>query len=285
MKTVFSVWKIKMDLREYTPTTDQINRLKRTMIDPIVTYQPLILSDNCCTGTADDWINKSGVYLMEKDNVRPEEWDRFAGANAKMIRMYNDWIDSICNLAGSLSDLTVVDTAANQGYFLYEFLKRGAKRAVAYDNDHPLLHKSYKLLNEITGYNVEFISEPYDMMTHKIPDAIEGDIVLSSAIMVHLSDPTYYLKFLGSITKKLLFLFTAIDDNPGYCITYTGEPRTFYKHFDFPICFDAGTSVSQPLIELGLRELGFKKVIELSHQKDWLPISWYKPYKAFIAIR
>ncbi len=274
-----------MDLREYNPTIDQIDELKKIMTDMIVSYQPFILSDNCCTGTADDWINQSGKYMMEKDNVCFEDWDRFTEANGRMRRMYNDWINSICNLAGPLSDLTVVDTAASQGYFLYELLKRGAKRAVAYDLDYPPIHKSYELLNEITGYAVEFISEPYDMMTHKIPNAVEADIVISSAIMLHLSDPTYYLAFLGSITKKLLFLFTAIDDNPDYRITYHGEPRTHFKHFTFPICFDGTTSVSRPLIELGLRELGFQKIIELPHQKDWLPISWYRPFKVLIGIR
>lgn len=213
----------------------------------------------------------------------PAAWKQFTEANGRMRKMYDDWIEQMCDLVGGVSEVTVVDTAANAGFFPYRFLERGAHRAIAYDMNSKLA-QIYDLLNVITGFEAEFVNTPYDQMTHEIPGAEKGDIVISSAIMCHLSDPLYYLNFLSSITKKALFLFTSIDDSKQLRITYR-EPGQFYPEYPFPICFDNMTTVSRPLIELGLRELGFKEIVELEYRKDWLPMSWYKQFKAIVALR
>ncbi len=35
----------------------------------------------------------------------------------------------------------------------------------------------------------------------------------------------------------------------------------------------------------GLKELGFREIVELPHQEDWLPLSWFRGFKALVALR
>lgn len=266
-----------MDLRKFNPSAKQVEDCKKYL-----RYQPWIISDDCRTGAADDWVNHSGFLIMERNNVSAADWDRFSEMNERMRTMYASWVNSVCDLVGPLKDLTVIDTASNEGQFLFQFLEKGAKRCIGHDLA-PECGIMVNLLNDITGLNAEFINEPYDMMTHKIPRAEKGDVVISSAIMCHLSDPLYYLAFLGSITKKALFLFTAVDTAPGFRITYSGA-RAYYNN-PFPICFDAMTFVSRTLIDFGLKELGFTRIIELPYQEDWVPRVWYDNFQAIVALK
>jgi len=266
-----------MDLRKFNPSAKQVEQCKKYL-----RYQPWIISDDCRTGAADHWINLSGIFIMERHHVEAADWIRFAEVNERMRTMYISWINSICDLVGSLKDLTVIDTASNEGQFLYQFLQRGAKRCIGYDLN-PEFGIANNLLNNITGMNTEFINQPYDMITHKISGAERGDLVISSAIMCHLSGPLYYLAFLGSITKKALFLFTAVDNAPVLRITYQGA-RKYYNNA-FPICFDDLTFVSRILIDFGLKELGFTRIIELPYQEDWVHRVWYDNFQAIVALR
>jgi len=267
-----------VDLRPHNPTPEQVGALKG-----LIGYQPFILNDDVQTGIADIWIHKSDIKSIRRSEVSPETWTRFCASNARLRAMYDGWIDAIAAATGPLEGKTVADTASNAGFFLYRFLEKGAARCTGYDMN-PKLAAVYPLLNEITGLNVEFVNTTYDQMTHQMPGCAPADIVISSAIMCHISDPLYYLNYLGSITRETLFLFTCIDDDKRLRITYD-EPRRFYPDYDFPICFDNMTTVSRPLIDLGLRELGFRKVIEVPHQPDWMPLQWYNRFKALIALR
>lgn len=267
-----------MDLRPYRPTPEQVDALKGR-----IGYQPFILADDVEVGVADMWIHKSQLKSVRRDDVSAAEWTRFQASNARLRTMYDSWIDSICESTGGVAGKTVLDTASNAGFFPYRFLEKGAARAIGYDMN-PKLARVYELLNEVTGKHVEFHNVAYDQMTHTMPGCERADIVISSAIMCHLSDPLYYLNFLGSITREALFLFTTIDGDKRMRITYN-EPGRFYPDYQFPICFDNMTTVSRPLIEFGLRELGFKTVIELEYQSNWMPARWYSQYKALLALR
>lgn len=268
-----------MDLRKYQPTKRQIEEFKKSAS----AYQPFILNDNCQTGVAAKWIYGFEKKLMERDKVSSKSWKQFIEINSKMRKMYDDWIDHISNYVENVTDLSVVDIACNDGYFLFRFLENGVKNALGYDRDGGR-SIAINLLNDITGLRVRFINEPYSSMTHTIRGIEEADIVIASAIMLHLSDPLYFLNFLSSITKKILFLFTSIDDNSDFRITYHGKVRKYHDD-PFPICFNTNSAVSRPLFEFGVRELGFKKIIELEHQKGWLPEHWYKKYKFFIILK
>lgn len=265
-----------MDIRPYKPSADDMAILKKHC-----GYQPFILSDSCQAGAGYTWCTGKQINLMDKATVSAKNWDQFVLANAQMRTMYDDWISAICKEVAFSNNMTVVDTACNDGYFLYRFLQHGASKATGYD----LLDKTpvFNVMNRLLGVNAEFHNIPYDSMQHRIPEAQPADIVISSAIMCHLSDPLYYLSFIGKLAKRALFLFSSIDPDPSFKISYEGA-NYYYKN-PFPICFDKLNHVSSGLIEYGLRESGFTRIIEIPYQTCWLPWFWYKEYKAFIAIK
>lgn len=266
-----------MDLRIYKPTQEQIEKLK-----PFSGYQPFIFSDDCQAGIAHQWIYNSSLRVIERKNVSPRIWKQFCELNQRMRNMYDSWIDSLCGHLGSISNMEVCDTASNQGYFLYRLLEKGAGKCVGYDILDETI--SFEIMNEITGLHANFIHVPYDMMKHNIPNANKSDIVISTAIMCHLSDPLYYLSFLGSITKKALLLFSSIENVKIFRITYDGA-KYYYPDKPFPICFDEMNHVSRSLIDYGLKELGFSKIIKLPRQKNWMPSKWYKTFQTLIALK
>lgn len=265
-----------MDLRKYNPTLEQISILRQR-----IGYQPFIFSDTTQAGVADIWINKSGIKSMDKTQVSNEDWTRFTSINAKMRCMYDDWVQCICDRINP-DGLSVTDVACNAGFFLFRFLERGAAVATGYDLD-PKNADTIATINSMSGLRARFVNNPYDQITHSIKECEPHDIVISSAIMCHISDPMYYLDFLSSITKRCLFLFSTFEDTEEMRITYK-TPGLFYKN-PFPVCFDNMTTVSVPLLKYGLSALNFTEVIEIPYRDTWLPFRWYKPYKAYICLK
>lgn len=267
-----------MDLRRYNLSDKQINEGKN-----LLTYQPFIISDDIQTGNAYAFLYGEGsLTVMEKDNCSEEEWKKFTEANAKMRAMYDDWIDATCASVGHLSKLSVVDTACNNGYFLYRFWEKGIRECVGYDRAD--YSASINLLNNITGYKVRFVHEPYNPRTHKINGCKKYDIVISSAIMCHLSDPLDYINFLGSITNKALLLHTRVSEENAFII-YLGKANRYYEEDSFPVCFDNDVTVSRGLLFESLRMVGFHDIIEVEYKDSWLPKDWYRWQKTLIALK
>jgi SAM-dependent methyltransferase len=285
-----------MDLRSFNLNEKQISKITGEGF-----YQPFILTDNIQTGigyswqtgdmtlgldkgrrTCFQWDGSTNPLKISGDSYSDDKWNIFIEANQRLRNMYDSWISSIYSSLNSVDGCTVVDVASNAGYFLYRLAQYGAIDGTGYDLLD--LKDMYQVFNEAMGLNMKFFNKPYDMNIHTIPGIEKADIVISSAIMCHLSDPTYYLSFLGSITKKLLFLFSTIDDDMSYTIRYEGA-KFYYPNNPFPICFDQMTHVSKGIIEFALKDMGFKEIIELPYQEEWVSYNWYKNYKAIIAIK
>jgi hypothetical protein len=155
-----------MDLRKYHPSVQQIQSLIGEGC-----YQPFIFSDNFISGICYSWITGDLViamdkvhdiaYLWESPNhpliklngyITEEKWGNFIDCNLRQCNMYTSWIDCVLNLLDNPSDYSVIDTAANAGWFLYQFKERGAGQCIGYD----LLNFSqvYDTINLLTGYDV-----------------------------------------------------------------------------------------------------------------------------------
>jgi SAM-dependent methyltransferase len=253
-----------MDLRPFQLTREQV-QLGAQLLD----YQPFILSDDVQTGVAYDWLygaQDSGRYVAHRDRVSDETWRRFDAANAQLRAMYDEWIDAAClHASGSES---VVDVACNSGYFLQRFAQKGYRDCIGYDRLDKT--EAFVYLNGILGTNTRFIHRPYDSWTHRLPGCSPADVVIASAILLHLSDPLYFLHLLAGVTRKVLFLFTRVIQSSEYLVKYE-EPNAYYKGDDFPICFDNNNSISTGLLRLSLKKLGFRDVIELQPNEHWVP--------------
>lgn len=233
--------------------------------------------------------------------------------------MYDSFVDEICKKVGNISETTFADIGCNSGYFPVSFSLRGAKDAVGYDRaDHSL---SFKLLNDVFGTKAKFVHKAYSgfkqkleyrylnmdevssinmtkrlllsifiankKLLHKIEQLARGkeryDVVVSIAVLCHLSDPLQHLAFLGSIARKAIFIWTPVTDDD-YCIKF-GEPNKYYKSDKFPLCFDNNTRPSAKLLRKSLELMGFTEIYEIPNQENGMSDSFYNVHKAILAIR
>ena len=197
--------------------------------------------------------------------------------------MYDGWIDHVWEHARHLNRPSVTDVACSDGYFLYRLLEKGAGSAVGYDRDEKR-GAAIDLLNRITGMTVQFRPGYYNSQHHTVANAVPADIVIASAIMVHVSDPLHFFACLASLTRHVLFLFTHLDDAPDLRITFRGKLRKYYDD-PFPNCFNADTRVSRPLFEVAARELGFKQIVSIMHRPEWMPLEWYRRQNVMVLLK
>ena len=273
-----------MDLRKYSLTSNQIE-----VASDVLNYQPFVISDDVQTGVAYSWLygeeggrqaTTSG-FVCKKNQVGKDAWIQFCDANARLRAMYEDWLDVI---AQTYSGGTLLDPACNNGYFLTGALLRGMKYATGYDRvDYT---KSVEFLNAILGTNAGFHHRAYSSWRHTIEDCEVHDVAVASLIMCHISDPLYFLSFLGKKAKEAIFLFTGMGLDPGYGIYYSKANR-FYKNDDFPVCFDNDVGLSKDLLFDSLALMGFKDIQILERKDTWLPEKWYNTgnQQAILAMR
>ncbi len=264
-----------MDLSKFRLSKEDIDEARRHLF-----YQPFKISDDVQSGVAYDWAYGKGIFQADKRLVDPETWAAFDHLNEQLRITYDYWLRSIAKSYGDMSAALVVDTACAEGYFLYGLLGHGAGRCIGYDISDRMAG-AIGFLNRVTERHVEFRNIPYDMRQHKISGAPLADIVISSAIMVHLSDPTFYLEFLGSITQKVLFLYSAFEESDEFRITHEFPRMHHDNDAKFPLCFSGRTTISTGLLKFALADLGFNQVIELPPIVS-LPI---EGHRAFIAIK
>jgi len=268
-----------MDLRPFNLTKRQILEAKL-----LLGYQPFIISDNIQTGRGYAHIYGENLpQVMDKDRASVEEWNKFVEANARMRKMYDDWIETACAIVGDLSKLSVADVGCSTGYLLYRFWEKGARNCIGYDRSD--YSHAINLLNDITGYKVKFVHEPYNPLSHKIEGCTEHDIVISSAVMCHLSDPLNHISFLAQITKRALLLHTQVSEEDAYIVHYGTSTRKFSKGDPFPVCFDDGVTISRRFLLESLHLAGFRNIQEIKYSDEWLPRDWYRWWTTVVALK
>jgi len=264
-----------MNLRKYKLSPADLAEAKASLF-----YQPFRISEEIQSGIAYDWIYNKGVFQVDRREVDAETWKTFDALNHNLRTAYDGWLDAIAAGYGDLRNASVLDVACAEGYFLHGLKQRGAGRCIGYDiASSPSV--STGLLNRLLGHDVEFRNIAYDMRFHMVPGAEPADIVISSAIMVHMSDPTFFLEFLGSMAKRLLFIYSAFEDTDVFRVTYEGPRLHHDAKAKFPLCFSGRTMISTSLFHFAMNELGFTRVIEAPQLVRLPP----EPYRAYIAIK
>jgi SAM-dependent methyltransferase len=287
-----------MDLRPFiNHKTTQISRAKELIISGLLNYQPFIFSDVLEVGAGYEFIygEFSGlVYWLDVNPklletpelkrffIKNEDKDQFTAANARLRCMYDNFIDEICNKIGDISKNTFADIGCNSGYFPISFSLRGAKKSVGTDRiDYT---ETFKLLNEIFGTDSIFIHQSYNGLLHSIQGCEQYDVVISVAVLCHLSDPLQHLSFLGSIVRKAIFIWAPVTDDDDYCIRF-GEPNKYYKSDQFPLCFDNKTRPSAKLLRKSFELMGFTEIHEIHNKDNGMPDNFYNCHKAILAVR
>ena len=209
-----------MDLRPLIKSAGQIEEARRLALRGLLSYQPYIFNDTFATGAglsivAGYMTDPPAVYCQDatahdtdpaffarefaKENQRQE----FFSANEAMRRFYDGMVDQIAAAVGPLDDMSVLDVGCNTGYFPLAFARRGARQTKGIDRiDYSA---TVSLLNDICGTSVQFGNWDYDGALTAFE---QHDLVLSIAVLVHLSEPLRHLAWLGSSARKALMVFT-----------------------------------------------------------------------------
>lgn len=271
-----------------------VKEARQLALRGLLNYQPYIFDDSLAVGAglsivAGHLHDTPLVYCpdvkpeevdadyLRRTFVRPEQKTEFFSANERMRRFYDGTIDQICSALGTPTGKSVLDVGCNSGYFPIAFARRGAAKVVGLDRvDYS---STINLLNKLSQTNVEFRHWSYD---GNIDATEQFDLVMSVAVLVHLSDPLQHLAWLGATAQTALFVFTTCHDDDDYSIKYRAVNQ-YYKD-RFPYCFDVCT-LSRKLLRLSLERMGFTKIIEIATPADSMSESWGRLHFSALGMR
>lgn len=248
-----------MDLRPYHLSAPQIETGSL-----VLNYQPFIISDDIQTGVAYSWLYSDDQRISPPLVFRrgQKEWDKAIEANARLRTIYDGFIKAI---ADRYPDRTLLDVACNNGYFPVQAELMGMKASTGMDAG-PQYKKSIEFLNNICGTHAKFILGVYDTHKHRAPIDHQYDVVVASAIMCHLPDPTQFLAFLGHMAREAVFFWGQVIDSESAIIAFNPPHEALdLQHGDtpFPHCFNDNTRMSRGLMELSFKLMGFGNVTYL----------------------
>ncbi|MDR4498219.1 MAG: class I SAM-dependent methyltransferase [Candidatus Scalindua sp.] len=270
-------------MRKYITNSNQLEEAKKLIIEGVLGYQPFIFSDNLETGVGLEFEKGEYLGLAYYPDIDKELIDKyprlkrlildtkyfnyFHKANAVLSRLYDTFIDEICQIMGNIGNITFLDVGCNTGYFPISFALKGAKEAAGCDRE-PNFSKTVNFLNQILGTNVIFLDTHYDSRTHTIANCKPYDVVTCVTVLMHISDTLFFLNTIGSLATKALFIWTQLNDDAHNSIHYPDEPRGEYKDDKFPLCFDYKIHPSVPLLYKSLELMGFRKFYEIPEKKE-----------------
>lgn len=280
-----------MDLRNFNLTTEQ----KDYFIEHTAGYQPFIIDDTRQVIARGYWPppipqynwfyeqkkksnehqsahwGKGSYMVADKNAMTDTEWQLYTQHNNFHQSMFDDFINSAISLSDEPMD--VIDVGCNDGSMLLKALEAGCTKAVGYDlepNHKPI----FDLWKDVTGYDIEFVHRSYDSIRHTMDNVTPADFVIANAILCHVSDPLHFIKFLSSITNKVLLISCGVEDKEGFTINFHGKPK-HYGSSEFPDVFTHHTTITKELFFYSLRQCGFKDIYEIPHSNSYPPASWY----------
>ena len=124
--------------------------------------------------------------------------DRFGSRTNVRIELMKDKKDIMQDVKG----LTVLDIGCNNGYFVREAIKRGAKRAVGVDKTDCI--KGAIKLAEKENVNAEFWQVDVESKEFK-RHCPKFDVVFLFSVLTHLKDPEGFLDWLDDRIRYKLF--------------------------------------------------------------------------------
>jgi hypothetical protein len=166
---------------------------------------------------------------------------------------------------------TLLDIACNEGWFLFELVKRGMRHGLGIEGREENLAKAEFIKAKLGRSNCEFrlgdvLSTDYGVETH--------DVVLLLGIVYHVENPIGLLRKAAAAARKYLFVETQLC-RPREAISYGwGIPGEYHQTED---CFALVAEDDNPLAAMGslslvpnlaavttvMRHCGFRDVVQL----------------------
>jgi len=179
-------------------------------------------------------------------------------------------------LPKDLSEKSVLDIGAWDGFFSFEAEKRGASKVLAIDNFYrdKLEHtesQGFEVAKEILKSDVEFKkASVYDLSPEKFG---MFDIVLFFGVFYHLKYPLLALEKIFSVTKEMLIMETHYDPYHGNKNT---PLATFYEKDEINKDPTTWWGLNKSCLFAVLRTAGFKEVKIVYRYADRIIIKAYK---------
>ena len=198
-----------MDLRKFTRSSG----IDEEELLSLWWYQPYIFADDIVCGVAPSWFIRGLDSSIVKRSHHPHQFNRFWDLSVRAARMYQDWVQALCDLSHvDLKRASVFELACNSGYLLFSLKERGAGHCVGIDQAD--LGRQQSILGEIIGIDdIDFRGGKWSSETHSISGLQEAerfDLVMCTAFAQHISDPLHLFRELSNITGKALLLHTAV---------------------------------------------------------------------------
>jgi SAM-dependent methyltransferase len=311
-----------MDLRPHKPTSAQIERATELACLGLLCYQPFIFSEGLQTGAGFEFEHSAefsglvycadppqrlrGRKEVERFLIDPSRRGLFAESNQRLRVLYETFIGEIERRVGPIDRHTFADVGCCSGYFPLSFARRGSPLAVGFDRvDYS---PTFELLNEILGTRARFVHRPYRAekfippgrlhwlraLRHELaswfaPRSLASvreqfDVVVSIAVLVHLSDPLQHLAYLGELARKAILVWTLTSDKEDeLAIEYLSVNR-YYPEDRFPYCFDV-MRISPGLLRKSLEQMGFTEIHEIRNRPEGMPDDWFSKHRGYLAIR
>lgn len=264
-----------MDLTSRIRTHADLEEAKALIVGERFFYQPFRIAADLEVGGGYEFMRRRPGAGMVYWPAYERERERFPGpavktvdaavvpqftaANEALRKVYEGFVDQICERVGDIRSKSVADVGCSNGYMPVSFALRGARRAVGYDqNDHS---GCFRFLNRLLGADAHFVHARYDLLEGRMPRCPVYDVVVSMSVLQHMTEPLRHLHFLRSVTGQALFLMTNVWDDEDYVLRY-GEPNAT-SNYAFPWCFDNSVYASERLLRKALDKAGFGPVVEL----------------------
>jgi SAM-dependent methyltransferase len=282
-----------MNLQKYNLSPDQLQHF----INTTAGYQPYILDDNTQVAGRSAWPPPTPEYkwfyeqkaksnatqikhwgvgshmIMDRTLMDVNTWNLMTAHNNSLRVMFNDFIKLAVDATAEPE--LVIEIGCNDGGLLLSALENGCKKAIGYDfeSNHS---KVFNLLKEVTKFDISFINEGYNSLTHTMAQCEPADIVIANAVLCHLSDPLNFIKYLSTVTKKTLLISCGVHQaaKGEMNINFHGKPKN-YGYTEFPDAFTHHTTISYDLFIHSLKECGFKEIYEINHNDSYPNANWY----------
>lgn len=310
-----------MDLRPYKLSKKQITQAKKFVSQYLLYYQPYIITDTLEVGEGQnlhDGYDRGAIYGRsvyseeEIDGCNSTTWAKdlphFRACNADYRKFYESFTDQIAaHFGDEMKHLTFSEMGTNSGLFLFNLARRGAKRCIGYDwNDMAPL---FTWMNGILGTKVEFQLSTWDRLYHRLEgvEDAQTDVMISAVVLNHQVDLLAHLAFLCDNARKAVFLWVLTEESTAtdakdaaweytsskqYWVSFT-EPNALHQvdgaewaGNPFPLCFDHGICISEPMLLRSLKILGFGEVKKLDFPE--VAPGWQKfcnGFRPYLAIR
>lgn len=249
---------------------------------------------------------------VERFLIDPAKFEQFAEYNQRLKVLYETFIDEIENRVGPINRLSFLDVGCCSGYFPLSFALRGSPLAVGFDRvDYSA---TFELLNDILGTNARFVYKPYrgkefvpgnrvgwlKGLRHRLEELnpfkvqyqnpndeylpTQFDVVISIAVLVHLSDPLHHLAYLGELARKAILIWTFTSGEESDLVIRFHSYNRYYPEDKFPFCFDV-MQISPPLLRKSLELMGFTEIHQIRNQPQGMPDYWFNQQRGYLAIR